>query len=83
MNSTTQYQPISVSLPRSIIDKIDTIAEESYKSRSDVIREALMARAIPTYELTKDEAKALSIADKDMKNGNVTDWDTFINNPVK
>ncbi len=78
MNTTTQYKAVSVSLPTDIINKVDTIACESYKSRSDVIREALMSHAVPIYTPTKEEAKILTHARKEMQKGEVNGWDEFI-----
>ncbi len=79
MNTKVKYQPVSISLPKDILNKIDIIARESYKSRSDVIREAVIGRAISTYEPTKEENIALAHAQKDINKGNVTSWDDFVN----
>jgi len=78
MSTTTQYQSISISLPREVVQRVDTIASESYKSRSDIIRETLLQRVVPVYTPTQTEEKALAKARANIKSGGVTSWDTFI-----
>lgn len=82
METKVKYQPVSVSLPENIISRVDLIARESYKSRSDIIREAVIGRVVPVYEPTKKEIIALNRARKDIQEGRTTSWDDFVNNEL-
>jgi len=78
MSTATHYQSISISLPKEIVKRVDTIATESYKSRSDIIRETLLQRITPVYTPTQTEEKNLEKARTEIKSGNITSWDDFI-----
>jgi len=83
MSTKTLYKPVSISLPKEVLDRIDIIARESYKSRSDVIREAVIDRAVPTYEPTTEETKALNKARKQINKGETTNWNNFIKDELE
>ncbi len=77
MSTTAQYQSISISLPKEVVRRVDTLADESYKSRSDIIRETLLQRVIPVYTPTSSEESSLSKARENIRTGKITSWDTF------
>jgi predicted transcriptional regulator len=38
-----KYTQISLKLPEEVLDKVDSVAKKSYKKRSEIIREAVVA----------------------------------------
>jgi predicted transcriptional regulator len=38
-----KYTQISLKLPEEVLDKVDSVAKNSYKKRSEIIREAVVA----------------------------------------
>jgi predicted transcriptional regulator len=38
-----RYTQISLKLPEEVLDKVDSVAKNSYKKRSEIIREAVVA----------------------------------------
>lgn len=58
-------QTFNISLPRELVKKVDKVAKEEYRNRSDFIRETLIAR-IREKEEWKQIFKAGEKAMKDM-----------------
>ena len=61
-HATTKFRSLSISLPDDLVSKIDATAKKHYKSRSDIIREAVIMRVIPPYTATKAEERAIKKA---------------------
>lgn len=62
MTQATKLRSLSISLPEHLVAKIDATAKKHYKSRSDIIREAVIMRVIPPYTATKAEERAIKKA---------------------
>jgi len=74
MKQATKFRSLSISLPEDLVAKIDATAKKQYKSRSDIIREAVILRVIPAYTPTKAEERAIKEGKEQYARGEFTSW---------
>ena len=74
MAQATKFRSLSISLPAELVARIDSTAKKQYKTRSDIIREAVILRVIPAYTATKAEEKAIRESKAQYARGEFINW---------
>lgn len=74
MAHATKFRSLSISLPKDLVSKIDIAAKKQYKTRSDIIREAVILRIIPAYTPTKTEERAIQKSKEQYARGEFISW---------
>ena len=74
MAQETKFRSLSISLPEELVAKVDATAKKQYKTRSDIIREAVIMRVIPAYTPTKAEERAIKKGKEAYARGEFISW---------